>query len=96
MDVNAVEVLKVEWNRLNISSVLLIFWALRVIEQILFLITDMEKQNETLIRVVKIVLIKGIRHIYGRFRNDTLRNILLSLYRSIHAMGEMQDMCFNF
>eukprot|EP00102_Acyrthosiphon_pisum_P026006 XP_016663216.1 PREDICTED: protein TRC8 homolog [Acyrthosiphon pisum] len=56
---NVVEVLEVEWNRLNISSVLRMFWALRVLEQILYLITDMEIQNETLFGVVKNVLIKG-------------------------------------
>ncbi|CAI6368547.1 unnamed protein product [Macrosiphum euphorbiae] len=56
---NVIEVLGLEWNRLNISCVLRMFWALRVLKQILYLITDIEIQNETLLSVVKNVLIKG-------------------------------------
>ncbi|KAL4149454.1 hypothetical protein QTP88_003404 [Uroleucon formosanum] len=50
---------EVEWNRLQIPSVLRIFWAIRVLEQILYLLTDMEIQNETLFGAVKYLLIKG-------------------------------------
>ncbi|XP_022173901.1 protein TRC8 homolog [Myzus persicae] len=50
---------EVEWTRLQIPSVLRIFWAIRVLEQILYLLTDMEIQNETLFGAVKYLLIKG-------------------------------------
>jgi len=50
---------EVEWTRLKIPSVLRIFWAIRVLEQILYLLTDMEIQNETLFGAVKYLLVKG-------------------------------------
>ncbi|VVC36295.1 Zinc finger, RING-type,Zinc finger, RING/FYVE/PHD-type,TRC8 N-terminal domain [Cinara cedri] len=51
--------IETEWNRLNIPSVLRIFWAIRVLEQILYLLTDMEMKNETLYGTLKYLLIKG-------------------------------------
>lgn len=48
-----------EWNRLNIPTVLRLFWAFRVMEQILYLLTDIEIINETVYGVIKILLIKG-------------------------------------
>ncbi|XP_060879841.1 protein TRC8 homolog [Metopolophium dirhodum] len=50
---------EVEWTRLKIPSVLRIFWAIRVLEQILYLLTDIEIQNETLFGAVKYLLVKG-------------------------------------
>jgi len=58
--VNVVKILKIELNRLNISSILRMFWAIRVVEQLLYLIIpDMEILNETLFSLVKNMLIKG-------------------------------------
>ncbi|CAH1715155.1 unnamed protein product [Aphis gossypii] len=51
--------IEAEWIRLQIPSVLRIFWAIRVLEQILYLLTDMEIKNETLFGAVKYLLIKG-------------------------------------
>lgn len=48
-----------EWSRLNIPNVLRIFWAIRVLEQILYLLTDIEIKNETMYGAVKYLLIKG-------------------------------------
>lgn len=50
---------EIEWNRINIPSVLRIFWAIRVLEQILYLLTDIEIQNETVYGAIKYLLIKG-------------------------------------
>lgn len=48
-----------EWNRLNIPNVLRIFWAIRVLEQTLYLLTDVEIKNETMYGAMKYLLIKG-------------------------------------
>lgn len=48
-----------EWNRLNIPSVLRIFWAIRVLEQTLYLLTNKEIKNETMYSGIKYLLIKG-------------------------------------
>lgn len=50
---------EMEWSRLNIPNVLRIFWAIRVLEQILYLLTDIEIKNETMYGAVKYLLIKG-------------------------------------
>ncbi|XP_026819954.1 protein TRC8 homolog [Rhopalosiphum maidis] len=49
----------IEWSRLKIPSVLRIFWAMRVLEQMAYLLTQKEIKNETLFKVVKYLLIKG-------------------------------------
>lgn len=48
-----------EWNRIHIPSVLRIFWAIRVLEQILYLLTNMEIKNDTMYGTIKYLLIKG-------------------------------------
>jgi len=48
-----------EWYRLKISSVLRMFWAIRVLIQILYLSTNTEIKNLTLFEIVKYLLIKG-------------------------------------
>lgn len=50
---------EIEWNRLHIPNVLRIFWAIRVLEQTLFLVTDMESKNKTMYGAIKYLLIKG-------------------------------------
>jgi len=50
---------EIEWNRLHIPNVLRIFWAIRVLEQILYLVTDKEIKNETMYGAMKYLLIKG-------------------------------------
>ncbi|CAI6367587.1 unnamed protein product [Macrosiphum euphorbiae] len=57
--VNAVEVLEMEWDRLDISCVLQMFFAIRVIEQILYLLIDEKIHDETFFEVLKNVFIKG-------------------------------------
>ncbi|KAL4135689.1 hypothetical protein QTP88_007285 [Uroleucon formosanum] len=48
-----------EWNRLKISSVLRMFWAIRLLIQILYLLTNTEIKNLTLFETVKYLLITG-------------------------------------
>lgn len=50
---------EMEWNRLNIPNVLRIFWSIRVLEEILYMLTDMETKNETMYGAIKYLLIKG-------------------------------------
>jgi len=49
----------VDLNSLNTSSVLRMFWAIRVLVKILYLLPNMELQNVTLFGAVKYLLIKG-------------------------------------
>jgi len=53
------EILVEEWDRLKMSNVLRMFWAIRVLIKIPYLIIDMEIQNETLFGVVKNLLVEG-------------------------------------
>ncbi|XP_050533686.1 protein TRC8 homolog isoform X1 [Daktulosphaira vitifoliae] len=48
-----------EWNRLNIPIVLRIFWSMRVLEQTLYLLTDVDVKNESMFDLIKYLLIKG-------------------------------------
>lgn len=50
---------EVDLNSLKIPIVLRLFWAVQVIVQILYLLSDMEVLNETLFEAVKYLLIKG-------------------------------------
>jgi len=50
---------RVEWNRLKIPSVLRMFWTIRVLIQILYLSTNTEIKNLTVFETVKYLLIKG-------------------------------------
>ncbi|CAI6352635.1 unnamed protein product [Macrosiphum euphorbiae] len=50
---------RVEWNRLKIPSVLRIFWTIRVLIQILYLSTNTEIKNLTVFETVKYLLIIG-------------------------------------
>lgn len=51
--------IELEWNRLNIPSVLRIFWAIRVLEQIIYLLTNTKIKNDTMYGDIKYLLIKG-------------------------------------
>lgn len=48
-----------DWNHYKMSSVLRMFWAIRVLIQIPYLITTMEIQNKTLFGVAKNLLVEG-------------------------------------
>lgn len=48
-----------EWNRLNIPNVLRIFWSIRVLEQTLYLLTDIEIKNQPMFEAIKYLLVKG-------------------------------------
>ncbi|KAF0752437.1 protein TRC8 [Aphis craccivora] len=53
------DLIAIEWSRLKITRVLRIFWTIRALKQMAYLLTYKEIKNETLLGVVKYLLVNG-------------------------------------